>query len=228
MLFGGSVLSTTFTVSVSLLAVLAVLGAAYLLGDRLSAIALSQSSEALLLTLLGGTLLVAGIAGRLNLSTAVGAFVVGVALSGDIVSHARGLLLPLRNLFAAAFFETLRACKWTCNSSPMSPSPRSSSRVGRHQRHQDRHRLDRSRTSRHRQTSAGRVREPRSSPTESSRLSSLELGISRESGLGALAATYVIILSLAGDSPLPVLRRHNPPHPEQAPTPLLAADLSCV
>ena len=103
-LFGGSVLSTTLTVLISLGAVLAVLGIAYVLGDRLSAIALSQSSEALLLTLLGGTLLVAGLAGRLNISTAVGAFVVGVALSGDIVSHARGLLLPLRNLFAAVFF----------------------------------------------------------------------------------------------------------------------------
>ncbi|WP_420436402.1 cation:proton antiporter [Candidatus Poriferisocius sp.] len=103
-LFGGSVLSTTVTVTVALLVVVGVLGAAYFFGDRLSAIALSQSSEALLLTLLGGTLLFAGIAGRLNLSTAVGAFVVGVALSGDIVSHARGLLLPLRNLFAAVFF----------------------------------------------------------------------------------------------------------------------------
>ena len=103
-LFGGSLLSTIVTVTVSLLVVIAVLGAAYVFGDRLSAIALSQSSEALLLTLLGGTLLFSGIAGRLNLSTAVGAFVVGVALSGDIVSHARGLLLPLRNLFAAVFF----------------------------------------------------------------------------------------------------------------------------
>ena len=104
LLFGGSVLSTTLTVVVSLVAVIAVLGVAYLFGDRLSAIALSRSSEALLLTLLGGTLLVAGLAGRLNISTAVGAFVVGVALSGEIVSHARGLLLPLRNLFAAVFF----------------------------------------------------------------------------------------------------------------------------
>ena len=103
-LLGGSVLSTTVTVAVSLGAVLAVLGVAYALGDRLSDIALSHSSEGLLLTLLGVTLLVAGIAGRLNLSTAVGAFVVGVALSGEIVSHARGLLLPLRNLFAAVFF----------------------------------------------------------------------------------------------------------------------------
>ena len=103
-LFGGSVLSTAITVSVSLFAVFAVLAFAYVLGDRLSAIALSQSSEALLLTLLGGTLLVAGVAGRLNLSTAVGAFIVGVVLSGEIVSHARGLILPLRNLFAAVFF----------------------------------------------------------------------------------------------------------------------------
>ncbi len=103
-LFGGTVLSTTLTVVVSLAAVVAVLGLAYMLGDRLSAIALSKSSEALLLTLLGGTLLVAGLAGRLNISTAVGAFVVGVALSGEIVSRARGLLLPLRNLFAAVFF----------------------------------------------------------------------------------------------------------------------------
>ncbi len=103
-LFGGSVLNTAITVSISLLAVLAVLAVAYVLGDRLSAIALSQSSEALLLTLLGGTLLVAGVAGRLNLSTAVGAFIVGIVLSGEIVSHARGLILPLRNLFAAVFF----------------------------------------------------------------------------------------------------------------------------
>ena len=103
-LFGGSVLSTTLTVVVSLAAVLAVLCVAYFLGDRLSALALSKSSEALLLTLLGGTLLVAGLAGRLNISTAVGAFVVGVALSGEIVYLARGLLLPLRNLFAAVFF----------------------------------------------------------------------------------------------------------------------------
>ena len=103
-LFGGSVLSTAITVSIALLAVLSVLAVAYILGDRLSALALSQSSEALLLTLLGGTLLVAGVAGRLNLSTAVGAFIVGIVLSGEIVSHARGLILPLRNLFAAVFF----------------------------------------------------------------------------------------------------------------------------
>lgn len=103
-LFGDTPAATTFAVTASVGAVISVLSVAYFFGDRLSAIALSQSSEALLLTLLGVTLLVAGLAERLNLSTAVGAFIVGVALSGEIVSQARGLLLPLRNLFAAVFF----------------------------------------------------------------------------------------------------------------------------
>lgn len=103
-LFGDTATATTVAVVLSLAAVLIVLAIAYLFGDRLSRVALSQSSEALLLTLLGVTLLVAGVAERLNLSTAVGAFIVGVALSGDIVSQARSLLLPLRNLFAALFF----------------------------------------------------------------------------------------------------------------------------
>ena len=42
-----------------------------------------------------------------------------------------------------------------------------------------------------------------------------ELGISRESDLGALAATYVIILTLVGAVPLPVFRLNNPPHPKR-------------
>ena len=103
-LFGDTPSEMAFAVGISLAAVVVVLAVAYRYGDRLSALALSQSSEALLLTLLGVTLLAAGVADRLNLSTAVGAFIVGVALSGEIVSQARGLLLPLRNLFAAVFF----------------------------------------------------------------------------------------------------------------------------
>jgi CPA2 family monovalent cation:H+ antiporter-2 len=106
-LFGNTAMSTSVVVIGSLTAVIAVIAIAYALSDRLSAIALRRSSEALLLTLLGIALLVAGIAGHLNGSTAVGAFIVGVALSGKIVSQARGLLLPLRNLFAAIFFVFL-------------------------------------------------------------------------------------------------------------------------
>ena len=194
-LFGGSALSTTLAAAVSLSAVLAVLAAAYFWGERLSAFALSQSSEALLLTLLGGTLLVAGIAGRLNLSTAVGAFVVGIALSGDIVSHARGLLLPLRNLFAAVFFvffglqvdvhliprvavaagiiaavtvATKIATGWIAAGRAGIGTP-------------------------------GRVRAGAALIAHGEfSIVIAELGIGRESDLGALAATYVIILTLVG------------------------------
>ena len=194
-LFGDSVLSTTVTVVVSLLAVLAVLGTAYLLGDRLSAIALSQSSEALLLTLLGGTLLVAGIAGRLNLSTAVGAFVVGVALSGDIVSHARGLLLPLRNLFAAVFFVffglqvDLSLIPGVAVAALVIAAVTTATKIATGWIAAGRAGVGK----------PGRVRAGAALIAHGEfSIVIAELGINRESDLGALAATYVIILTLVG------------------------------
>ena len=194
-LFGGSVASTAVAVSVSLAAVLAILTAAYVLGDRLSDIALSHSSEALLLTLLGGTLLAAGIADRLNLSTAVGAFIVGVALSGDIVSHARGLLLPLRNLFAAVFFvffglqvdtglipgvaATAAAIAAVCVVTKVATGWIAAGRAGI--------------------GTPGRVRAGAALIAHGEfSIVIAELGIAREGDLGALAATYVIILTVIG------------------------------
>ena len=53
---------------------------------------------------LGLTLLVAGLAQRLQVSAAVGAFLVGIAVSGPLVHDARQLTTPLRDLFAAVFF----------------------------------------------------------------------------------------------------------------------------
>ncbi|HEV2070549.1 MAG TPA: cation:proton antiporter, partial [Acidimicrobiales bacterium] len=73
-------------------------------GERLSGLVFSGSSEVLLLSLFGITLVVAGLAERIQLSAAVGAFLVGVSLSGEAASAGRALLLPLRNLFAAVFF----------------------------------------------------------------------------------------------------------------------------
>jgi CPA2 family monovalent cation:H+ antiporter-2 len=49
-------------------------------------------------------LLVAGVAAELKVSTAVGAFLVGIALSGPVAHHASEILSPLRDLFAAVFF----------------------------------------------------------------------------------------------------------------------------
>src|SRR5262249_47658211 len=53
---------------------------------------------------LGLTLLVAGIAEKLQVSAAVGAFLVGIALSGPLAHSARVHIAPLRDLFAAVFF----------------------------------------------------------------------------------------------------------------------------
>jgi CPA2 family monovalent cation:H+ antiporter-2 len=64
----------------------------------------SSSDEVNLLTLLGITLVVAGVAERLSVSAAVGAFLVGIGVSGEAVGRARTVLAPLRDLFAAVFF----------------------------------------------------------------------------------------------------------------------------
>jgi CPA2 family monovalent cation:H+ antiporter-2 len=49
-------------------------------------------------------LLVAGIAQRLQVSAAIGAFLVGIAVSGPMAHQTQRLLAPLRDLFAATFF----------------------------------------------------------------------------------------------------------------------------
>ena len=73
-------------------------------GHLISAALSAKDPEALLLGVLGLTLLVAGVAAKLQVSAAVGAFLVGIALSGPVAHHATQLLSPLRDLFAAVFF----------------------------------------------------------------------------------------------------------------------------
>ena len=64
----------------------------------------TPSDEALLLGVIGITLLVAGITQQLDVSAAVGAFLVGIAISGSVGQRVAGLVNPLRDLFAALFF----------------------------------------------------------------------------------------------------------------------------
>jgi monovalent cation:H+ antiporter-2, CPA2 family len=73
-------------------------------GKKLSAVISHQSDEVILFTTFGLILLVAGIAQRLQVSAAIGAFLVGIALSDPIAKRAHKLLGPLRDLFAAIFF----------------------------------------------------------------------------------------------------------------------------
>ncbi|MEX0827016.1 MAG: cation:proton antiporter [Acidimicrobiia bacterium] len=98
--FSGVVLAAT----AALVAVALILAIGARHGDRISRAMFSSSDEVNLLTLLGITLLVAGAAERLSVSAAVGAFLVGIGVSGEAVGRARTLLAPLRDLFAAVFF----------------------------------------------------------------------------------------------------------------------------
>jgi len=61
-------------------------------------------SEQLLLRVLGVTLIVAAVAEHVHASAAVGAFLVGLTLTGETANRARETLGPLRDLFAAVFF----------------------------------------------------------------------------------------------------------------------------
>jgi CPA2 family monovalent cation:H+ antiporter-2 len=103
-LAGIGLLGGGLTIVIAVGAVLVVLVAAIRYGDAISAVFSARDPESLLLGVFGLTLLVAGIAGRLQVSAAVGAFLVGIALSGPVAHHATELLAPLRDLFAAVFF----------------------------------------------------------------------------------------------------------------------------
>ena len=85
-------------------AVVIVLAAASRIEVGVSRIIFSKSDEALLLTILGLTLLIAGAAQTFGVSAAVAALLVGIVLSGPAAESAQSLLSPMRDLFAAMFF----------------------------------------------------------------------------------------------------------------------------
>lgn len=101
---GGALLTAAGSVSIALLAVGVTLALSIRHGARLSQLAFSESDEVNLLTILGVTLLAAGLSEWVHVSAAVGAFLVGIAVSGPAAHRAEALLSPLRDLFAAVFF----------------------------------------------------------------------------------------------------------------------------
>jgi monovalent cation:H+ antiporter-2, CPA2 family len=104
LLASASVLASVRSVGIALATVAVVLVLALRYGDVLSRLVFSPSDEALLLVILGLAMVVAGLAQALQVSAAVGAFLVGIALSGQAAEAAHSLLAPLRDLFAAVFF----------------------------------------------------------------------------------------------------------------------------
>lgn len=78
--------------------------ASYRWGHHVGRLVGHPDSEQLMLRVLGVTLLVAALAEHVHASAAVGAFLVGLTLTGDTADRARKVLGPLRDLFAAIFF----------------------------------------------------------------------------------------------------------------------------
>ena len=101
---GEALMAAATTVAIAVAAVVAILVIALKFGKQISRIFSIHHLESLLLGVLGLTMLVAGIAEQLNVSAAVGAFLVGIAISGQVAAEAEHVLSPLRDLFAAVFF----------------------------------------------------------------------------------------------------------------------------
>jgi len=104
LLIGLGFANALISILIALTTVSIVLFIALRYGKRISSLISHKSDEVLLFTTLGLVLLVAGIAQSLQVSAAIGAFLVGIAMSDSIAKRTHKLLGPLRDLFAAIFF----------------------------------------------------------------------------------------------------------------------------
>lgn len=101
---GGDWVHALAGMAVAVGALLAAFAASYRWGHHVGRLVEHPDSEQLLLRVLGITLMVAAVAETLHASAAVGAFLVGLTLTGATADRARKVLGPLRDLFAAIFF----------------------------------------------------------------------------------------------------------------------------
>ena len=104
LLAGTAMVTGLISVGIAMAVVAVIIVFAVRLGPWLSRAIDSESDEVALLSVLGLVLLVGGLAQEVEVSAAVGAFLVGLAISGPAQHHAGALIGPLRDLFAAIFF----------------------------------------------------------------------------------------------------------------------------
>lgn len=104
LVIGVSLLQGAIAVAIAVAVVVVILFVALRHGHVVSRLFPAEHAEPLLLGVLGLVMLVAGVAQEVNVSAAVGAFLVGIALSGRVAANASAVLTPLRDLFAAIFF----------------------------------------------------------------------------------------------------------------------------
>ncbi len=103
-LVGGGLAAAAGSLALALGVVGAVLVLALRGGRHASRLLDTEREEALVLSILGLTLVIGGLAEEVKVSAAVGAFLVGIAVSGSLAARTRTTLAPIRDLFAAGFF----------------------------------------------------------------------------------------------------------------------------
>lgn len=101
---GDAIAHAAFTVAIAVTAVLVILVIALRFGKVISRVFSINHLESLLIGVLGLAMLVGGISAELQVSTAVGAFLVGIAITGQVAEESVRVLAPLRDLFATVFF----------------------------------------------------------------------------------------------------------------------------
>nr|WP_234901495.1 cation:proton antiporter [Mycolicibacterium fluoranthenivorans] len=101
---GGSWAHALFGMGVAVSALVLAFVASYRWGHLVGRLVAHPDNEQLLLRIMGLTLIVAALAEFIHASAAVGAFLVGLTLTGEAADRARTVLSPLRDLFAAIFF----------------------------------------------------------------------------------------------------------------------------
>lgn len=119
---GGTWWQALLWMGVALTALGGAFAASYRWGHHLGRLIAHPDDEQLLLRILGLTLIVAAVAEHLHASAAVGAFLVGLTLTGETADRARSVLTPLRDLFAAVFFLAIGLSVDPADLLPMLPA----------------------------------------------------------------------------------------------------------
>jgi monovalent cation:H+ antiporter-2, CPA2 family len=104
---GGTWWQAAAGVAIAVLALATVFTVSYRWGHRVGNLVSHPDPEQLLLRVLALTLVVAALAELVHVSAAVGAFLVGLTLTGESAARAGEVLAPLRDFFAAIFFVAI-------------------------------------------------------------------------------------------------------------------------
>lgn len=101
---GASLLEGVISVTVAIGLVTAIIAISYFWGKTISKFFSTTNIESLIIGVAGLAILVAGLATEVKVSSAVGAFLVGISLSGKVAAEASNRLRPLRDFFGSLFF----------------------------------------------------------------------------------------------------------------------------